>query len=1055
MGILAILLVPVWIRNEFWGFVGFDNCHSERLFTENEVSVTRSGCLLMASVLQKNEYTLNLRETSERLQNALADAEEANAAKSNFLAHMSHEIRTPLNAVIGLSELTIDAGNLTSEAEANLDKIYVAGSTILSIVNDILDISKIESGKLELYPDRYDTPSLIHDIATLNIVRIGEKPIAFKLFIDENLPSKLYGDDLRVKQIFNNLLSNAFKYTHSGTVEWRVSFERDGESVWLTASVKDSGIGIKPEDLKKLFSDYNQVDVRTNRRVDGTGLGLAITKRLVEMMDGSIAVESEYGHGSTFSVRMRQSFVSDAPIGKDRAENLVNLRHTTFRHAKNTLLTHVNLSYARVLVVDDIQTNLDVVKGMMKPYGLEVDCVTSGDQAIEMIRAESPRYNAIFMDHMMPGMDGVEATRIIREEIGTEYARNIPIIALTANAIVGNEKMFLSHGFRDFLSKPIEMTKLDVMLRRWVRDKNLEKIQSNAAGDVPSGEARGADSCLPLLEEIRMEGVDIEGALARFGDDETVLIDVIRSYAKNTRPLLGRLREHLAAEELNDYAIVIHGIKGSSYGIHARKVGKVAEALEAASKAGDIEAVRTGHPAFEEIAETLLDDMDKVLDCIDSAAKKPVAAEPDPALLQKLRDACEAFDMDGVDAAMEGLGAFRYGRGGKFVAWLREKVASMAFEEISALDLSAIRYEAYEECEAQKQEYRFTAPEADILIVDDNETNLVSALGLLKPLQMRIDTAASGHAALEMIRKKAYHLVLMDQMMPVMDGMETVQRLRRMEGAYYRNLPVIALTADAMPNEELREKFLQAGMNDLVAKPIDAKEIREKIRRWLPPGLLRTQTGEEASEEPEGWADLPVIEGIDAGEGIRYSGTKTLFIDLLGNFYKLIDLKAAKMEKCLADGLIRELAIEAHALKNTARMIGAGALSEGFAGLERFGNEGDREALERETPGVLAQYRLFKPRLKPFGEIAEGRKMSASGEELISLLRELRSSMDGFDLDGADAVMKRLDELRMPAECRAQMETLRAYVADVQMEETMRVAEAMIEIIEKLPEGTL
>ncbi len=414
----------------------------------------------------------DIEDASAKLEAALADAKDANEAKSSFLAHMSHEIRTPLNAVIGLGELTLEDRSLSPETASNLEKICGAGSTILGIVNDILDISKIESGKFEIFPARYETPSLINDIVTLNIVRVEEKPIEFRLVVDENLPAELYGDDLRIKRIFNNLLSNAFKYTHAGTVEWRLGFERgEGDAVWLVSSVRDTGIGIREEDMPRLFSDYNQVDMRTNRKIGGTGLGLAITKRLAEMMDGGIAVESEYGRGSAFSVRLRQMLVSSEPIGRVVAGNLMRLRYAVAKRDRNAQLTRAKLPHARVLVVDDVVTNLDVVRGMMKPYEMKIDCATSGRQAVEMIRAEKRRYNAVFMDHMMPGMDGMEATRIIREEIGTEYARTIPVIALTANAIVGTEAMFLNSGFhfQDFISKPIDMAKLDAVLRRWVK----------------------------------------------------------------------------------------------------------------------------------------------------------------------------------------------------------------------------------------------------------------------------------------------------------------------------------------------------------------------------------------------------------------------------------------------------------------------------------------------------------------------------------------------------------------------------------------------------------
>ena len=625
-------------------------------------------------------YSRDLREQKKMmaaLEAALEDAKEANNAKSSFLAQMSHEMRTPLNAVIGLSELTLGEENLSRGAEANLEKIFNAGSTILSIVNDILDISKIESGKFEIYPVQYDTPSLINDSITLNIMRIEEKAITFKLYVDENLPGTLFGDDLRVKQIFNNLLSNAFKYTLSGVVEWRVTFERDGNNIWLISSVRDTGIGIKPEDMQKLFSDYNQVDVKTNRKIGGTGLGLAITKRLAEMMDGSITVESEYGKGTAFHVRLRQGFVSERPIGKAVAESLMSLRYTLSKRARNTKLARINLSYAHVLVVDDIVTNLDVVKGMLKPYEVSVDCATSGRQAIDMVRNGNPRYNAIFMDHMMPGMDGIEAARIIRE-LGTEYARDIPIIALTANAIVGNEKMFLNQGFQAFISKPIEMMKLDAVLRRWVRDKNLEEDLDG--GETESAEQGGGET---LLGEIVINGVDTRRALERFGGNNEIFVDVLRSYAVNTRPLLENLDEYLEAGNLEDYGIVVHGIKGSSYSIVAQSVGKLAEALEYAAKAGDIEKVRQCHGEFRAAAESLLAGIKTTLEHVDAGAEKPAAAAPDESVLEELRAACGAFDMDRVDRAMSQLEMYRYERGGKLVEWLREQVNNMMFEEIS------------------------------------------------------------------------------------------------------------------------------------------------------------------------------------------------------------------------------------------------------------------------------------------------------------------------------------------------------------------------------------
>ncbi len=612
-------------------------------------------------------YSRDLREERRMV----AELKEANEAKSNFLAHMSHEIRTPLNAVIGLGELTLGDASLAPEAEANIEKICIAGSTILSIVNDILDISKIESGKFELYPARYDTPSLINDIVTLNMAHMRERSIELVLSVDENLPGALYGDDLRIKRVFNNLLSNAFKYTNAGSVEWRIGFEREGDSVWLLSSVRDTGIGIKPEDVDKLFGDYNQVDMKTNRGVGGTGLGLAITKRLVEMMDGTIAVESEYGKGTTFTVRLRQGAVPSAPpLGRAVAENLMDVRYILSKRDRSKKKDRVKLSYAHILVVDDIVTNLDVVKGMLKPYGVKVGCALSGRQAVDMIRAGTPRFAAVFMDHMMPGMDGVEATRIIREEIGTDYARNIPIIALTANAIVGNEEMFLSRGFQDFISKPIDTAKLDAVLNRWVRDRDVEKNLGSAAGDAPPPRAAGDEPSVPPGMML-IDGVDGEKALKRFGGDTGVFFDILRSYAENTPPLMKKLRECLAEEDFEEYGIVVHGIRGASNGIFAQKAGRAAEALETAAKTG-------------KIMGELLAGLRRALDEHGPGRNRPAADAPDPELLWELRDACASFAMDRADAAMARLESFRYERNGKLVAWLRARVDAMEFERISA-----------------------------------------------------------------------------------------------------------------------------------------------------------------------------------------------------------------------------------------------------------------------------------------------------------------------------------------------------------------------------------
>ncbi|MCL1805370.1 MAG: ATP-binding protein [Clostridiales bacterium] len=688
-GVLTVFVTPVFLQDQFWGFVAYDNHQMETAYAEGERMTMRSGGIVIANALFRYEMMLSVQDASDRLEAALSEAQDASQAKSNFLANMSHEMRTPLNAILGLSELTLEAGRMEEEDRINLEKINNAGMTLISTVNDILDISKIEAGKFELISVEYDLPSLLNDTVTQSSMFIGEKFIDFVLNIDENLPARLLGDELRIKQVLNNLLSNAFKYTREGTVELKVRCQREGEEVMFTADVRDTGAGILPENIDKLFEDYSQVDQKSNRRIMGTGLGLPIVKKLIEMMGGSISVESEYGVGSVFTVRLPQHYVSDEVIGPAMAENLMSFHFFEQKRDQNAKLSRVSLPYARVLVVDDVATNLDVAKGLMKPYGMTIDCVASGQEAIDAIRDAEVRYNAVFMDHMMPVMDGIEAAQRIRE-LGTDYAKSVPIIALTANALSGNEEMFLSKGFQAFISKPIDINHLDTVIRLWVRDREQEKLyyarqmelnigmdqeeykkQRRAVSDRRSGIDRRA------LGK-GLEGVDIDEGIERFGGDEDAYFDVLRSFVLNTPPLL-EAAKGVTGDNLPDYTIIVHGIKGSGRGICANEFADIAEALEKAARAEDFDFVDAHNASFLSAAWKLISDMDDMLLKIYLDNPKPVKDEPDMATLDKLSEACANYDMDSADTALAELECFEYETNGELVPWLRENVEDVNF----------------------------------------------------------------------------------------------------------------------------------------------------------------------------------------------------------------------------------------------------------------------------------------------------------------------------------------------------------------------------------------
>jgi signal transduction histidine kinase/CheY-like chemotaxis protein len=415
---------------------------------------------------------LNLEEAvikrTKELEIQTKVAENASRAKSEFLARMSHDIRTPLNAIMGLADVELRK-NPQGETGENLEEMRNSGSILLSLINDLLDISKIESGRLEFNLVEYDPVSNIRDCVNINMVRIGEKPIEFEIEIDPTLPKRLIGDEIRVKQILNNLLSNAFKYTDAGKVTLKETCERAGDDVRLNFYISDTGRGIKDEDIAKVFLDYQRMDGAVNRNIEGTGLGLSIVKTLTELMDGEIRVDSVYGKGSTFSVLgLRQKIADAENVGEAAVNDLKTNNKRSNLKEKSEKMDFIQLPDKSILVVDDIITNLKVAQGLFAAYGMNVVLAKSGQQAIDIISNSGFEFSAVFMDHMMPGMDGIEAVRIIRNEIERDYVKTIPIIALTANALLGNDKFFIDNGFQDFISKPIDVKKLDDIIHKWI-----------------------------------------------------------------------------------------------------------------------------------------------------------------------------------------------------------------------------------------------------------------------------------------------------------------------------------------------------------------------------------------------------------------------------------------------------------------------------------------------------------------------------------------------------------------------------------------------------------
>jgi len=397
-------------------------------------------------------------------------AESSNRSKGYFLAQMSHEIRTPMNAILGISEIQLSNKELPAEMEEGYRRIHESGSLLLNIINDILDFSKIDAGRLEIVYNKYDVPSLINDAAQLNHLRFKGKQLDFIVNLDENTPYTLIGDELRIKQILNNLLSNAFKYTEEGKVEFSVRAENaDDETVTIVFNIRDTGQGMTESQVSRIFDEYSRFNLETNRSISGTGLGMNITKHLIDLMNGSISVQSEPGKGTEFIVCLPQVRFDNAVCGYETAKNLHEFKYRSAALHKKTQIVHKQIPQSKVLIVDDVSSNIYVAKGMLSPYGLMIDTASSGFEAIKKIE-DGNVYDIIFMDHMMPKMDGIETVKIIRS---TGY--NNPIIALTANALIGQEKIFLENGFDDFISKPIDSHRMDNILNEYIQKRKTLK----------------------------------------------------------------------------------------------------------------------------------------------------------------------------------------------------------------------------------------------------------------------------------------------------------------------------------------------------------------------------------------------------------------------------------------------------------------------------------------------------------------------------------------------------------------------------------------------------
>ncbi len=513
------------------------------------MAVCGSVYKIVSGSLEKVRLTAELEKAKE-------EAERANHAKSQFLARVSHEIRTPINALIGMNEMILrESGE--EDIKQYAGDVKDSAMLLLNIVNDILDSSKIESGMMELVPVRYELRSLLNDVYNMIQLRAKDRGLALEFDIAPELPSVYFGDDKRIRQILLNLLTNAIKYTERGTVTLQMTGEAVGETYRWYVAVKDTGIGIKPEDIENVKQAYRRVDMERNRKVEGTGLGINIVQQFLALMGSELQVQSEYEKGSVFSFELIQQVVSTEPLGDF---------HSGLLQADAVYRSEFEAPEARVLVVDDYKMNLKVVKQLMKQTKIQVYEAQSGEACLELLKKEA--FHLVFLDHMMPGMDGIETLHVIKEE---KLCEDVPIVVLTANASKGDRNNYLKEGFDDFLSKPVLPEKLDKMLLKHLPAELIFPVEEGKTKQIRRE---------PTFSELRkrLPEIDYGAGLTLCGGDEAFYMELFDVFTK--LPVKTELCKFYEEKDYKNYSICIHGFKNNAYSVGARELGDLAYEME-------------------------------------------------------------------------------------------------------------------------------------------------------------------------------------------------------------------------------------------------------------------------------------------------------------------------------------------------------------------------------------------------------------------------------------------------------------------------------------------
>ena len=585
---------------------------------------------------------------NRKLAEAAEAANQANEAKSNFLSTMSHDIRTPMNAILGLNEMVLRDSN-EEEIVAYSESIRTAGKTLLGLINDILDFSKIEAGKMDIINVDYSFASLLNDLVNMVQSKAEDKGLQFILDVDSNIPVILNGDEIRIKQVITNILSNAVKYTKEGSITFKAGFEKvedKSDSIRLIISVRDTGIGIKPEDMNRLFLAFERIDENKNRNIEGTGLGMSIAQSFLNMMGSHIDVESEYGKGSIFSFKLLQGVKDWNPLG-DYEETY---KRTISERKKYK--ERFTAPSARLLVVDDTSVNLSVFKSLLKRTKVQIDTAISGDEGIFHYR--NTCYDVIFLDHMMPEKDGIETLREMKEISDTPNS-DTPVVCLTANAISGMREIYINAGFDDYLTKPIDPERLEAMLLSYIPKDKLILVTADDIEDE-----------FQIPDFIwNIDALDVNSGITYCGSREAYM-ETLKSYIDAAKKNADEIEKYWHERDLKNTTIKVHALKSTSRVIGATELGKLAERLERASEAEDINTLEKEMDNLLNVYRNLAGELNPLKNSDLgklSGDRNPISKDKIREEYGNLEKCCEAFDYDSVIEIVESLKEYDFPEG--------------------------------------------------------------------------------------------------------------------------------------------------------------------------------------------------------------------------------------------------------------------------------------------------------------------------------------------------------------------------------------------------------